>query len=151
MENAIAIRPALLGDASAISRLLRQLGYDRSPAALAEKISACSDAELAFVAETEGDVVGFMSLHIIDWFHRPDPAARLSALVVDTKYRRLGIGRALIAFAETTVSQRGCTSIELTSNLRRRADGTYDFYDALGYGRAEETTYFRKVLSKTIP
>jgi predicted N-acetyltransferase YhbS len=151
MKNAIAIRAALSDDAATISALLRQLGYDLAPAVVAEKIAGRSHTQLAFVAETAGLVVGFMSLHIIDWLHRPDPAARLSAVVVDTKYRRSGIGRALIAFAEATATKSGCTYIELTSNLRRRADGTYDFYDALGYERAAETTYFRKGLSNTIP
>jgi predicted N-acetyltransferase YhbS len=148
MKNAIAIRPALARDASTISRLLRQLGYDRTQAALAERIAAGSNTQLAFVAQNEGNVIGFMSLHIIDWLHRSDPAARLSAVVVDTNYRRLGIGRALIAFAEARALERGCTSIELTSNLRRKADGTYDFYASLGYQAARETTYFRKPLTK---
>ena len=148
MKNAIAIRPALSTDAAAISPLLRQLGYHQPSEVLAQRLTARLDA-LAFVVERDEQVVAFMSLHIIDWMHRPDAAARLSALVVDERYRRMGIGRALIALAETTAVQRGCTSIELTSNLRRRADGTYDFYDSLGYDRAEDTTYFRKPLRST--
>lgn len=148
MKNAIAIRPALPGDAPAISALLRQLGYDQTPARLAEKIAAGSVTPLAVVAESGGNVVGFMSLHIIDWLHRPDPSARLSALVIDAAYRRSGIGRALVALAERMALDRGCTSIELTSNLRRKADGTYDFYASLGYRPAQETTYFRKPLNK---
>jgi predicted N-acetyltransferase YhbS len=145
MKNAIAIRPARSTDAPAISPLLRQLGYNQPPTVLAHRMADCLDA-LAFVAESNEQIVGFMSLHIIDWLHRPDAAARLSALIVDESHRRSGVGRALIALAETMAAQRGCTYIELTSNLRRRADGTYDFYDALGYGRAEDTTYFRKPL-----
>ena len=145
MKNAFTIRPAHSTDAPAISALLLQLGYNQPPAVLAQRLTSRSDA-LAFVAERDEHIVGFMSLHIIDWLHRPDAAARLSAVVVDQKYRRTGIGRALIALAEATAAERSCTYIELTSNLRRKAGGTYDFYDALGYDRAEDTTYFRKPL-----
>ena len=146
MKNKLQIRPAEIQDIHAIRNLLEQLGYRQSVEQLRNKLGAVPEGAFAFVAETGGSVVGFMSLHIIDWMHRPDAAARLSALVVDERCRRMGIGRALIALAETTAAQRGCTYIELTSNLRRRADGTYDFYDSLGYDRAEDTTYFRKPL-----
>jgi len=151
MKNAIAIRPAVSRDAPTISFLLRQLGYEQTTAAVAEKIAASPSGQLAYVAEMEGTVVGFMSLHIIDWMHRPDPAARLSAVVVDAQYRRRGIGRDLVAFAETAAARLGCSSMELTSNLRRKADGTYDFYASLGYRSAQETTYFRKALGKISP
>lgn len=151
MEKGLSIRPTNAGDAAAISRLLQQLGYDQTPAALAQKVARRTAERLAFVADADGQVVAFMSLHIMDWIHRPDPAARLSAVVVDAQYRRMGIGRALVEFAEVTASQRGCSYIELTSNLRRRVGGTYDFYDALGYERAAETTYFRKSLAAVSP
>jgi len=151
MKNDVSIRPAAASDAAEISRLLRQLGYDQTPAALREKVARNTAERLAFVAEIDGQVIAFMSLHIIDWYHRSDLAARLSAMVVDAQYGRMGIGRALVAFAEMTASQLGCSYIELTSNLRRRVDGTYDFYDALGYERAQETTYFRKSLGAASP
>jgi predicted N-acetyltransferase YhbS len=146
MKNELHIRPAEIQDIHPIRNLLEQLGYRQSLEQLRNKLSAVPEGAFAFVAEMEGNVVGFISLHIIDWLHRPDAAARLSALVVDENSRRLGIGRALIALAETTAARRGCTYIELTSNRRRKAGGTYDFYDALGYDRAEDTNYFRKPL-----
>jgi GNAT superfamily N-acetyltransferase len=151
MKKTVSIRPAVGRDSTAICPLLLRLGYRRTPEELGESLSVKTEASLAFVAETDGKVVGFLSLHIIDWLHRPDPAARLSAVVVDAGYRRAGIGAALVAFAEATASRRGCSAIELTSNLRRKADGTYDFYASLGYGRAEETTYFRKALGSLTP
>lgn len=148
MKNDAPIRPASASDVAAICRLLKQLGYDQAPAGLIQKVASGTAGRHAFVAEVDGQVVGFMSLHIIEWFHRSDPAARLGAVVVDERYRRSGIGRALVEFAETTASQLGCSYIELTSNLRRKSEGTYDFYDVLGYARAAETTYFRKLLGR---
>ena len=148
MRQVIQIRPATTNDAQAIRPLLSQLGYESSLETLIGKLAVNTDSSLAFVAETDHQVVGFMSLHVIDWLHRPDPALRLGAVVVDENYRRGGIGRALVAFAEEAAAQRGCSSIELTSNLRRKADGTYSFYESLGYERAKETTYFRKHLRR---
>jgi GNAT superfamily N-acetyltransferase len=147
MQQKIHIRPATVTDSPAISPLLQQLGYRMPPDSLAEKLSANAAGRFAFVAEMNGRIAGFMTLHVIDWFHRPDAAARLSAVVVDTASRRMGVGRALVAFAETRASQMGCSYIELTSSLRRRPGGTYAFYDSLGYRSAQdETTYFRKAL-----
>lgn len=152
MQQTIQIRPAVSGDVPEICPLLQQLGYHMPPEALLEKLSIRNGGRFAFVAEAEGRIVGFMTLQVIDWFHRRDAAARLSAMVVDARYRRKGLGRALVAFAEATAAQLGCSTIELTSSLRRRADGTYDFYQALGYQSAEgQTTYFRKALSKLSP
>jgi GNAT superfamily N-acetyltransferase len=147
MQHAIQIRPAAAADSPAISPLLEQLGYRMPLDALAEKLSANTAGRFAFVAEIDGRIAGFMTLHVIDWFHRSDAAARLSAVAVDAAYRRMGVGRALVAFAETTASQIGCSYIELTSSLRRKPGGTYAFYDSLGYRSAQdETTYFRKAL-----
>ena len=151
MKTKAEIRRAEIQEIPAIQNLLEQLGYRQSLEQLQQKLGAAPAGCHAFVAEIDGNVVGFMSLHIIDWIHRPDAAARLSAVVVERRYRRMGIGRALIAVAESTAARRGCTSIELTSNLRRKSDGTYDFYDALGYPSALETTYFRKRIGTISP
>ena len=151
MKNKVQIRLVENRDNPTICDLLEQLGYRQSSEQLQEKLGTVREGRHVFVAELDGQVVGFMSLHIMDWIHSPVPAARLSAVVVDARYRREGIGRALVAFAETKASQLGCSYIELTSSLRRKADGTYDFYDALGYQRAQETTYFRKPLGKISP
>jgi N-acetylglutamate synthase-like GNAT family acetyltransferase len=146
MQHANQIRPASVNDAEAICPLLEQLGYRLPAKTLLEKLALATEDRLAVVAEVEGKVVGFMTLHLIDWFHRPDRAARLSAVVVDNRYRREGIGRALVEFAEAEARRRDCSTIELTSSLRRKADGTYDFYASLGYQSADQTTYFRKAL-----
>ena len=144
MNDKVQIRPADHRDCVTIALLLQQLGYRQDVEQLQKQVSSLHHRSQAFVAEIDGKVVGFMTLHVIDWLHRPDPALRLGAVVVDETYRRGGIGQALVAFAEETAAQQGCSYIELTSNMRRKADGTYSFYDSLGYERAEETTYFRK-------
>jgi hypothetical protein len=53
-----------------------------------------------------------------------------------------------MAFAEEKAIQSGCTLLEVSSGLRRKTEGTYDFYMSLGYLDAtQRTSYFRKKLA----
>jgi len=150
MKKNIRIRPSAIDDSPVIRDLLQQLGYALTAEQISGKIGvfARREGHHTFVAEIDGCVAGFMSLHIIEWFHRPDRTARLSALVIDRQYRGAGIGRALMQFAEDKAVQSGCANMELTSSLHRKAEGTYDFYTSLGYLNAnDQTSYFRKTLT----
>ncbi len=55
----------------------------------------------------------------------------IDALVVDEKYRNLGIGKNLMLYVENQA--KAPAVITLTSGVRREKDGTHDFYKALGY------------------
>jgi GNAT superfamily N-acetyltransferase len=150
MKKNICIRPPSASDSSVIQGLLEQLGYDLTAEQTSEKIAgfAHKQGHHAFVAEIDGEVRGFMSLHIMEWFHRPGCLARLSAIVIDKESRRAGIGRTLMAFAEEKAIQGGCTLLEVSSGLRRKSEGTYDFYASLGYlDTNQQTSYFRKKLA----
>ncbi len=149
MTKEITIRPANHDDNKAIRSLLKQLGYDLTSEQITEKIDYyhTAKAHYAFVADMDGKAVGFMTIHIIEWFHRPDFAARLSAIVIDEKSRGGGIGRALMDKAENIARESGCVFIELTSSLQRKEDGTHDFYHSIGYEPVDSSLYFRKKLS----
>lgn len=102
VKKIIRIRPPVVSDSSVIQGLLEQLGYELTAQETSEKIASFAQKQghHAFVAEIDGEVRGFMSLHIMEWFHRPGCLARLSAIVIDKQSRRAGIGRTLMAFAE---------------------------------------------------
>ncbi|MDG1287333.1 MAG: GNAT family N-acetyltransferase [Rickettsiales bacterium] len=143
------IRAPVVNDAPVIQNLLDELGYKITEEQITDKIQKLDEQKSyqAFVAEMDSRVIGFMSFHIIDWFHQTDCMARLSALVVDKSYRRKGLGNILIQLAETQALQAGCTVMELSSNLRRKTKGTYEFYLAHRYrNMKDQTTYFRKNL-----
>jgi GNAT superfamily N-acetyltransferase len=150
MKKNVHVRPVAVSDTSPIQGLLTQLGYELTAKQISEKIAVFSGKEghHAFVAEIDGHITGFMSLHIMEWFHRLDCVARLSAIVIDKESRGAGIGRTLMAFAEEKALQAGCPTMEVTSGLGRKAEGTYDFYASLGYLDAnDQTSYFRKKLT----
>jgi N-acetylglutamate synthase-like GNAT family acetyltransferase len=132
----VEIRDARPEDAAALARLIDQLGYPTSAEAVAARLQRleASPADRLFVAELDGEVVGAASLHVSLTLEYDEPVAKLSAIVVDERHRRGGIGEALARAVETEARAQGCCLVFLTT-AERRADA-HAFYRRLGY---EET------------
>jgi N-acetylglutamate synthase-like GNAT family acetyltransferase len=130
------IRDARPEDAEALAALIGQLGYPTTAEAVARRLAQLQGSEVdrVVVAEADGEVVGLASLHTSLSVEYDEPAAKLSAIVVDERHRRRGIGEALVAAMEAEARARGCCLIFLTT-AARRADA-HDFYRRLGF---EET------------
>ena len=99
----LTIRDARPGDAEALASLIGQLGYPTSAKAVARRMERLrtSKADRLVVAERDGAVVGLASLHTSLSVEYDEPAAKLSAIVVDERHRRRGIGQALVEAMET--------------------------------------------------
>lgn len=132
----LEIRDSRPEDGQALARLLAQLGYPASAEALARRVGrlAASEADRLVVAELGGQVVGLASIHVSLALEYDEPAAKLSAIVVDERHRRRGIGEALVTAMEEEARMRGCRLIFLTTAERRGA--AHAFYRRLGF---EET------------
>jgi N-acetylglutamate synthase-like GNAT family acetyltransferase len=132
----VEIRDARPEDAAALARLIDQLGYPTSAEAVAARLQRleASPADRLFVAELDGEVVGAASLHVSLTLEYDEPVAKLSAIVVDERHRRGGIGEALARAVENEARAHGCCLVFLTT-AERRADA-HAFYRRLGY---EET------------
>jgi GNAT superfamily N-acetyltransferase len=132
----VEIRDARPEDAKALARLIDQLGYPTNEEAVAARLRRLdtSPADRVFVAELEGEVVGAASVHVGLTLEYDEPAAKLSAIVVDEDHRRQGIGEALAKAVEEEAEAQGCCLVFLTT-AERRADA-HAFYRRLGY---EET------------
>ena len=81
--------------------------------------------ELFFVAELDGRVVGTVMSGYDG--HR----GWMYSLAVDTAYRRLGIGKQLVAHAEAALTARGCPKVNL--QVLSAKEDIRAFYEALGY------------------
>src|SRR5919201_1769547 len=129
----LTIRDARPGDAHALAILLGQLGYPASARDVARRLERLntSEADRLIVAELGGEVVGLASLHTSLSVEYDEPAAKLSAIVVDERYRRRGIGETLVAAMEAEARRGGCCLIFLTTAERR--DDAHAFYRRLGF------------------
>jgi GNAT superfamily N-acetyltransferase len=127
------IRNAEPRDDEQIAGLLGELGYPHTPGFVQEKVAriAASDDDILFVAETMGIVIGAAHLHIAEMIHEEGRLGRIMALIVTNKYRWMGVGKKLIAVAEKTARDKGCSKMEVTSAMRR--EPAKRFYEGLGY------------------
>jgi GNAT superfamily N-acetyltransferase len=127
----VTIRDARATDAAAIASLLAQLGYptqaDAVPSRL-ERLAIVGDRVV--VAELDDQVVGLAQLHVFPTLEHEQPAAKVSALVVDEAYRGEGIGRALVEAMEAEARARRCVLLFLTTSARR--EDAHEFYRRVG-------------------
>jgi ribosomal protein S18 acetylase RimI-like enzyme len=139
----IAIRLAEAADTDALAVLLNELGYEVTPEQVRRALIArVVDYDPVFVATSNGTVVGMIALHIARWIQLEKPIARVTAMIVDGKFQRRGIGRRLIDQALDHARQQKCGSIELTTANER--DDAHAFYRELGF---EQTSIrFKKAL-----
>jgi GNAT superfamily N-acetyltransferase len=128
--------------------LLAQLGYEMSSAEAAQRVQdvLTTPEHCLLVGEREGRVVGLLHVFARPAIENPREAV-VQALVVDQRCRRTGIGRALMAAAETWGRKRDCRSVVLSSNVVRAP--AHAFYAALGYRVAATSFVFRKPLSSS--
>ena len=129
------LRDARRDDAAELARLFTQLGHATSTADVEQRWAEwTADGARAIVAESEaGPLVGLVTFGRMRVLHRPHPVGRVTSLVVDERLRGEGIGRRLVARAESELAQAGCRLIEVTSNLRRV--DAHAFYEHIGYAR----------------
>jgi GNAT superfamily N-acetyltransferase len=132
--DSLTIRPAASGDAATLGRLLEQLGYPTDADEIPQRIDKlhARPGTIVLVAEGEdGAVVGVMTVHLFQALHADEPAAWLTALVVEKEARGQGVGSALVARAEEWAIEHGALRLSLTSALHR--ENAHEFYKARDY------------------
>jgi len=133
MQKDIIVRDARESDSASISHLIEELGYSITPLFISEYIRRIlgKTESRVVVAEVDSEVVGVFSLHIIPLLHKEKNLCRITALVVNEKYRGLGVGRKLVSFCEEYAKKSGCDRVEVTSRGHRM--DAHRFYKMLGY------------------
>ena len=130
------VRPAVSEDFDAVTALLEELGRPEVTDDTREECRAIFERQVAdreaahLVAEDEGAVVGFCSLHFRDRLNFTTPDAWVPDLIVAEGARRRGAGRALLEEAERQARERGCWMLTLESAHRRVE--AHLFYTAFG-------------------
>ena len=122
------ILPATTADAPLIARLLAELGYPATAAAVRERLTRLGEGDRVLVCEE-----GFVAVHRVPLFAESGCCARITALVVAVGHREAGVGRALVAEAEALAREWGCGLLEVSSARRPERLAAHSFYPALGF------------------
>jgi predicted N-acetyltransferase YhbS len=133
----VIIRKAIKEDIPRILELYEDLMEEKITASsntiqrVFAEIEALPDKEL-LIAEHDGLVVGSLFLQIVpNLSHNAHPWAILENMIVDSRYRRHGIGQLLIQHAAESCRKAGCYKIQLLSHIKRKE--AHQFYQSLGF------------------
>jgi ribosomal protein S18 acetylase RimI-like enzyme len=134
------IRPYQDADEQGVIALWKEALPDAAPhndpaTAIRKKLAV--DRELFLVAAVDGAVVGTV-MGGYDG-HR----GWVYAVAVDPRFRRRGIGAALIRRLEVILAERGCLKVNL--QVRASNAGVIAFYEKLGYGVEERVSMGKRL------
>ncbi len=122
------IRKTEIKDSKQIEELLRgEKGFwDKSWRKDAIELGIKSSDSLSFVFEKDSKIIGFVCAHDMGF------RGYLSELIVDSSYRRKGIGKKLVQKVELELKRRGCKT--LISDVWK---SSRKFYESLGWSEPD--------------
>lgn len=108
----LILRRATPQDAPALARLNTAFNQVDQPAdQIAARLSDPYTPEVPILAEIDGQAVAFAAIRIVPCVFYPEPHAELTELYVEPAFRRQGIARRLLAYAEKLALQSGASAI----------------------------------------
>jgi GNAT superfamily N-acetyltransferase len=145
-QTMIVIRRMTAQDVPVSQALLSQLGYQLDALEVRRRYNAVAQSgdHTLMVAEQDGCVIALCHAYARPALDKP-PEVIVQALVVDQASRGGGVGKIMMAAAETWAADRGFKSVALASHVSRSQ--AHVFYEAIGYRRAATSHLFRKALS----
>lgn len=138
------LRIATLEDAATLNRLNAAFN-DSSDGAeqIAQRLADPRRVDTPLLAEVDGQPVGFACLRVVPNLFYPTLYAELTELYIEPEFRRQGIGRALVTFAEALARAQGAEGLKiLTGDDNEEGHG---LYRALGYHDDEETVFVKRL------
>ena len=137
----ISIRQISEADAEAVADLSDQLGYHLSVAQILANIRAvaASKDNEAFAAVHAGQVVGWIGVSKAIELEST-PFCEIRGLVVDSAFRRRGVGKLLVAKAKQWSHEQGTSRLRVRCNTKRKE--THLFYRHLNFREVKEQKIF---------
>ena len=117
----------------------------KEPAPMVADFGAQIEAGQVYVVESDGNVAGFIVLY------RRQDHLHIENVAVSPSHQRLGLGRALLSFAEEEAERRSLQAIELYTNVKMTEN--LELYPRLGYreiDRREEEGFSRVFYRKRL-
>lgn len=136
----VIIRDALPDDLDIMVRLLQELFSIEADFAVDEKrqrrglalmLDGCGKHRCVKVAEADGHVVGMCTAQILISTAEGGMVALVEDMVVDARYRGMGVGRQLMSAMEAWAQKRDITRLQLLAD--RTNFSALDFYDKMGW------------------
>jgi len=144
IDSTVALRPAAPDDAERIAALFTDEGYPAGTTDIVDRLARFSTPESrVVVADHDGELIGFIALHVVPRFEHDDRIVRVLALVVDAGARDRGVGHRLMAEAERLGAEVGAAFVEVTAGHHR--PDAFRLFETLGYDPTA-TAYLRKRL-----
>jgi GNAT superfamily N-acetyltransferase len=145
--NEIEIREVEIDDAESIAKLSDELGYPSSLEQLVSRLKAVlpMPGHKVYAATTgDGSVIGWVHVFTTPYLES-EPFAQLGGLVVTAGQRGRGVGKRLLAKAESWALQNGLNRMRIRSRSTR--EEAHAFYERLGYGWNKTQHVFDKALN----
>ncbi len=146
----INVRPYQDTDLKQVWQLTHQLGYTATLSDLAAELSQHAGNYHMWVALDGESPVGFVSTSLpIPMLVDGGLLLKVTALCVDRRMRRSGIGRALLNRVKAYAAQSAVSTIELSSAKHAQRAAAHAFYPHYGFYDAsnESVVYRMKVTS----
>lgn len=137
------LRIAETADAPDIARLNLLFNGCSEPAEhYAARLADPRRVDTPLLALVAGTAVGIANLRLLAPVFYPEPYAELTELYVEEAYRRQGLGRALVEFAERLARQGGAQEMYILSGAENSS--AQAFYRAIGY-QADDIAFSKKL------
>jgi len=146
MSNSnIVIREAVTGDAENIAYIsTTALGYECESSLVKMRLDNLDKArERVYVAEADGQVIGFIQLEKYQLLYQLD-MVNVLGLAVRKDKQGTGAGRLLMEAAEEWARESALSTVRLNSASNRNK--AHEFYEHLGYQNTKEQKRFIKKL-----
>lgn len=141
------VREMTEADVGRVAALAGELGYPSTPGEIEARFRRMAqdpDRAVLVACDPDGRVLGWVEVlghHLMV----AEGTAEVGGLVVEAGARGRGVGRTLMAAAESWARHRGYIRLILRSNVVR--DGAHRFYQGLGYTIVKSQHKFQKTLS----
>jgi GNAT superfamily N-acetyltransferase len=148
-EGPVHIRSAAIDDVEVLALLSGELGYPATSTQLGGRLQSLLMREhdhAVFVATVEEAIVGWIHVGLRRVLE-VDDRAEILGLVVSSQVRQRGVGRALVAAAESWAAHVGLSEVVVRSNVARAE--SHPFYERLGYTRTKTQHVYLKIVRRT--
>ncbi|SOE23547.1 PhnO protein [Spirosomataceae bacterium TFI 002] len=134
-----AIRHAQLSDFERIYELINELeetvfDIEKQRAIFIENLTSKNNIYL--VATEEDKVIAFLSCHVQLLLHHCGKVGEIVEMVVDSPFRKQGIGEQLISEIIKLAKEADIETLEVTSNNRR--EKAHRFYEKAGFSQTHQ-------------